>query len=236
MTTFVLVTGAWHGSWCWKRVRDALTARGHSVFTPTFTGIGERSHLLAPEVDLETHIADIMNLIRWEELQDVVLVGHSYGGLVVRGVADRMGDRIAALVYLDAFVPESGQSLHDCLSPEQLQGQLDAIAEFGEGWRMPPIPAAAFNVNEADRDWVDAQCTFQPVACFQQKLRLERDGVPAGPVHYIYASDWEGTPFTQFYDKAKARGWATREFACGHDVMLDRPQELTAALLEIAAG
>src|SRR5215469_15411657 len=150
MTTFVLVTGAWHGSWCWKRVREALWRAGHSVFTPTFTGIGERSHLLSREVDLETHIADIANLIRWEELRDVVLVGHSYGGCVIRSVADRMGDRIAALVYLDAFVPESGQSLYDCLPPEQRQAQADASAAAGgESWRVPPIPAAVFNVNEA---------------------------------------------------------------------------------------
>jgi len=235
LATFVLVTGAWHGSWCWKRVREALTRRGHAVFTPTFTGIGERSHLLSREVDLETHINDVANLIRWEELQDVVLVGHSYGGCVIRSVADRMGEKIAALVYLDAFVPENGESLHDRLPPEQREMQIDAAGEIG-GWRVPPIPAAVFNVNEADRDWVDSQCTPQPIACFRQKLRLERDGAPAGPIHYFYAAGWEGTPFTQFYDMAKARGWSTREFACGHDVMLDRPEELTEALLEIAAG
>lgn len=234
MATFVLVTGAWHGSWCWKRVREALAARGHAVFTPTFTGIGERSHLLSKQVDLETHIADVANLIRWEELKDVVLVGHSYGGCVVRAVADRMGDRIAALVYLDAFVPDDGESLHDTLPPDQRQMQLDAAAAVGEGWRVPPIPAAVFNVNEADRDWVDAQCTDQPLACFQQKLRLERGGGPAGPIHYIYAAGWEGTPFTQFYERAQASGWRVRVFACGHDIMLDRPEELTETLSDIA--
>ena len=236
MTTFVLVTGAWHGSWCWKRVREALTEAGHVVFTPTFTGIGERSHLLSRQVDLQTHIDDVANLMRWEELQDVVLVGHSYGGCVIRSVADRMGEKISALVYLDAFVPEDGESLYDVLAPDQRQMQADAVATVGEGWRVPPIPAAAFNVNEADRAWVDAQCTDQPVACFEQKLRLKRGGVPAGTIHYIYASGWEGTPFTRFYESAKARGWPTREIACGHDVMLDRPGDLTAALLEIAAG
>ena len=235
MATFVLVTGAWHGSWCWKRVREALQARGHAVFTPTFAGIGERIHLLSKQVDLETHIADVANLILWEELKDVVLVGHSYGGCVVRGVADRMGERVAALVYLDAFVPEDGESLHDTLPPEQRQMQLDAVTAVGEGWRVPPIPAAVFNVNEADRDWVDAQCTDQPLACFQQELRLKRGGVPAGPIYYIYASGWEGTPFTQFYERAQASGWSVRDFACGHDIMLDRPEELTETLSEIAS-
>ena len=236
MATFVLVTGAWHGSWCWKRVRAALTRQGHEVFTPTLSGLCERSHLLSREIDLQTHILDIVNLIRWEELTDVVLVGHSYGGCVISGVADRIGEKIASLVYLDAFVLENGQSVYDTLPPEQRQAQLDALAGGGDDWRVPPIPAAAFNVNPADRAWVDAQCTPQPLACFQQKLSLTHDRPPVAAIHYVLATDWQGTPFTQFHQKAKAGGWSTREIACGHDVMLDRPAELTAALSEIAAG
>jgi pimeloyl-ACP methyl ester carboxylesterase len=235
MATFVLVTGAWHGSWCWKRVRGALTAQGHTVFTPTLTGLCERSHLLSPDVDLQTPIDDNVNLIRWEELTDIVLVGHSYGGCVISGVADRMGERIAALVYLDAFVLESGQSLHDTLPAEHRQGQLDAATAVGDGWRVPPIPAAVFNVNAADRSWVDAQCTDQPLASFQQKLHLSPSAPAVGAIHYIYATDWEGTPFTGFYERAKTWGWSTREIACGHDIMLDRPDELTAALLQATA-
>jgi pimeloyl-ACP methyl ester carboxylesterase len=118
MATFVLVHGAWHGSWCWKRVRKALQAEGHDVFTPTLTGIAERSHLISPQVDLDTHIADVVNLIRWEELTDVVLCGHSYGGCVITGAADRVAERIKALVYLDAFILGDGQGLHDILPPE----------------------------------------------------------------------------------------------------------------------
>jgi pimeloyl-ACP methyl ester carboxylesterase len=234
MATFVLVTGAWHGAWCWERVAKALRDQGHTVFAPTFTGIGELSHLLTPEVGLETHIDDVEGLVRREDLTGVVLVGHSYGGAVIRGVADRVGERIAALVYLDAFVPEDGQSVHDLLPAEHARGQLEAAEAVGDGWRVPPIPAGVFNVNAADRDWVDAQCTPQPLASFQQKLRLTRPDT-APPSHYIYASGWEATPFTPFYQAAKARGWPTREIACGHDVMLDRPEDLTAALLEIAA-
>lgn len=235
MATFVLVTGAWHGSWCWKRVRDALTAEGHTVFTPTLTGLCERSHLLSRDVDLHTHIDDVANLIRWEQLTDVVLVGHSYGGCVISGVADRMGEKITALIYLDAFVLENGQCLHDTLPAEHRQGQLDAAVALGDGWRVPPIPAAVFNVNAADRTWVDEQCTDQPLASFQQKLHLDPSAAPVRSIHYIYAADWEGTPFTPFYETAKARGWSTREVACGHDIMLDRPGELTAALLQAAA-
>jgi pimeloyl-ACP methyl ester carboxylesterase len=113
MATFVLVHGAWHGSWCWKRVRKALQTGDHEVSTPTLTGIAERSHLLSPHVNLDTHIEDVVNLIRWEELSEVVLCGHSYGGCVISGVLDRIPDRIGALVYLDAFVLENGQPLHD---------------------------------------------------------------------------------------------------------------------------
>jgi pimeloyl-ACP methyl ester carboxylesterase len=115
MTNYVLVHGAWHGSWCWARVRRRLSAEGHEVFTPTLTGVGERSHLLSRGVGLETHVLDVVNLLIWEDLRDVVLVGHSYGGAVVRHVADQMPDRIRSLIYLDAFVPENGKAVVDYL-------------------------------------------------------------------------------------------------------------------------
>ena len=115
MTDYVLIHGAWHGSWCWARVRRLLAAGAHRVFTPTLTGVGERSHLLSRDVGLDTHVADVANLMIWENLRDVVLVGHSYGGVVARHVADRMPDRIRSLVYLDAFVPENGKALFDYL-------------------------------------------------------------------------------------------------------------------------
>jgi Alpha/beta hydrolase family len=133
---------------------------------PTLTGVGERSHLLSPQVNLDTHIADIVNLIQWEELSQVVLCGHSYGGCVVTGVADRVPDRIAELVYLDAFVPENGQSLHDTLPPEVRDAQVQGAQQIGDGWRVPPIPAEVFNVNSRDLDWVNRQCTMQPLATF----------------------------------------------------------------------
>lgn len=131
MSNYVLVSGAWHGSWCWKRVRKALEERGHSVFTPGLTGVADRIHLLSPQVDLETHITDVENVIRWEELSDVVLCGHSSGGCVISGVADRLPDRIGSLVYLDAFVLENGESLHDAIPPELRNAQLEAAREFG---------------------------------------------------------------------------------------------------------
>ncbi len=236
MATFVLVHGAWHGSWCWARVRRALVAQGHQVFTPTLTGVGERSHLLSRDVDLQVHVDDVVNLIRWEELDEVILCGHSYGGCVISGAADAAPDRIAAMVYLDAFLPEAGEALHDLLPDEQREMQLGLAREHGEGWRVPPIPAAVFNVNARDRDWVDRQCTPQPLATFQQKLRLCGGPARIARNHFIFASGWEGTPFTGSYRRAKARGWTTSEIASGHDVMLDEPEALGAELIAVAEG
>src|SRR5579862_2388072 len=125
MSTFVLVHGAWHGGWCWKRVRAILQAQGHEVFTPTLTGLADRSHLLTPAVNLETHIDDVVNLIRWEELSGVVLCGHSYGGAVISGVAERIPEHIAALVYLDAFVLDDGESVFQNVHAPQRQGLVD---------------------------------------------------------------------------------------------------------------
>ena|SRR5437762_3592620 len=235
MATFVLVHGAWHGSWCWKRVRKALQAQGHDVFTPALTGVGERSHLLSPAVNLDTHIDDVVNLIRWEELSDVVLCGHSYGGCVVSGVADRIPDRIGALVYLDAFVLEDGQSLHDTLPPDARNGQLEGTRRDGEGWKVPPIPAEVFGVNAADATWVNRQCTMQPLATFQQPLKLTGGINKIANVTFIVATGYEATPFRPFYERAKSRSWNTLTMPCGHDVMLDLPDELTQALLGTGA-
>ena len=236
MSTFVLVHGAWHGSWCWKRVRKILQAQGHQVFTPTLTGVADRSHLNAPSINLDTHIEDVVNLIHWEELSDIVLCGHSYGGMVVTGIADRVPDRIRALVYLDAFVPEDGQNTVQHIPPEQAAGLMEGVKAVGDGWKMPPIPAEVFNLNEADRDWVNSQCTMQSAETFQQPIRLTGGIDKISNVTYIRASGFEeGSPFPPFLEKARSKGWATHEVDCGHDVMVDKPEELSQLLLEAAA-
>jgi pimeloyl-ACP methyl ester carboxylesterase len=237
MSSFVLVHGAWHGSWCWKRVRKALQAQGHEVFTPTLTGLADRSHLLARDLNLETHILDVVNLIRWEELTDIVLCGHSYGGCVISGVADRVPEHIRALVYLDAFVLEDGDNQMQHL-PEAFARQfVEGAKTIGEGWKVPPVTAAAFNVNAADREWVDRLCTMQPIATMQQRIRFTGGIEKIRNVAYIRATGFtEGSPFPPFYEKAKARGWTTRTVPCGHDVMLDLPDELTALLVEACSS
>jgi pimeloyl-ACP methyl ester carboxylesterase len=235
VTTFVLVHGAWHGSWCWKRVRKTLQTKGHDVFTPTLTGVGERSHLIARDIDLETQILDVVNLIRWEELTDFVLCGHSYGGCVVTAVADRMPERVRALVYLDAFVLRDGERLVDHLPEAQREGMRAGAAATGEGWQAPPIPAEVFVVNAADRDWMNRQCTPHPLACFEQPIALAGGIDRIKNISYILATGYaDGSPFPPFYARARSLGWRTLTVDCGHDVMLDRPQELVEILLDAA--
>jgi pimeloyl-ACP methyl ester carboxylesterase len=234
MSTYVLVHGAWRGSWIWKRVRRQLQAHGHDVFTPTHTGVADRSHMASPHVNLETHIADVANLLRWEELSNVILCGHSYGGCVISGVADRVPERIGALVYLDAFVLENGECLNDKIPQDVRRARIAQAQEVGDGWKLPPIPASEFNVNLNDRDWVDRQSTMQSLACFEQPLRLSGAIDQIKNVTYILATGYSATPFPQFYEKAKARGWKTITIECGHDVMLDRPEELTQLLLAVS--
>jgi pimeloyl-ACP methyl ester carboxylesterase len=187
-------------------------------------------HLNAPTVDLQTHVADVVNLLRWEELTDVVLCGHSYGGCVVKSVVAQVPERIRKLVYLDAFVPDPGKSLHDMLPPEQ----RELPPGVGDGWKVPPIPAEVFNVNAADRAWVDAQCTPQSIATFRQGVGAGE--LPGDPRHtsYLLATGWGASPFAQFHERAQAKGWACATIDCGHDVMLDRPAELVGFLEKCA--
>jgi pimeloyl-ACP methyl ester carboxylesterase len=172
-----------------------------------------------------------VNLIQWEELSRVVLCGHSYGGCVVTGVADRIPDRIEALVYLDAFVPQNGQSLHDLLPAEQREAQVQGAKQIGDGWKVPPISAEVFHVNAGDRDRVNRQCTMHPLAAMQQPLRLTGGIDEVKNITYILAGEWLHPVFASSYERAKAKGWKTLAVQCGHDVMLDMPEELTQALL-----
>jgi pimeloyl-ACP methyl ester carboxylesterase len=168
--TFVLVHGAWHGGWCWRRVADRLRGGGHTVYTPTLTGLGERSHLMRAGIDLKTHIADIVNVMKWERLTDVVLCGHSYGGFVISGVAEQMASAIRSIVFLDAFVPRDGEALQDLTSAAVQEGIRASLQRGDIG--MPPRSAAAFGVNDADRAWVDSLCGPQPIGTLTDKIVL----------------------------------------------------------------
>lgn len=234
MTTFVLVHGAWHGGWCWVRVADRLRAAGHSVFTPTLTGLADRSHLMSPTLSLMTHIKDVTGLLNWEELSDVVLVGHSYGGVVITGAADREAERVKSLIYLDALVPGHGQCAMDLRRPEQVEATLAAARTKGAGWRIPPTTAATFKVNPADQAWVDSKCTDLPLACFTEPLFLSGAVDAIKTRAYIRAAAYPAENFDTALEKFRAEGHDTYAVECGHDVMVDAPAELTEILLKYA--
>jgi pimeloyl-ACP methyl ester carboxylesterase len=236
MSTFILVHGAWHGGWCYKRVAQSLRQAGHEVYTPTLTGLGELSHLMNRTINLDTHVLDIVNVVRWQELSDFVLCGHSYGGMVISAVAEKVPEKIRAMVYLDAFVPDNGQSLMDFLPADMQFGFVDDAAKNGDRYLVTPIPAEVFKVNERDAAWVDQMCVKHPLACFQHKVSLTGASARVAKRTFVLATGWgPPQPFVAIADRLKSQpGWKVVTLPCGHDLMLDMPQE-TAALL-IAAS
>jgi len=231
--TFVLVHGAWHGGWCWRRVADLLERQGHKVFTPTLTGLGERAHLMSKDIRLATHVTDVVNHMKWEGLDGVVLCGHSYGGMVVSGVAEQMAEKIASIVFLDAFVPDNGEALVDLTGAATLD-LLRAAQTKGE-IGIPARTAASFNVNEKDRAWVDAMCVPQPINTFLDKPTLTGARERIGKKSYIRALNNANPGFDKAMARAKAdKSWRTYEVACGHDVMVDMPERMAEILLEVA--
>lgn len=236
MTAFVLVHGSWHGGWCWQRVVPLLARDGARVHTPSLTGHAERHHLISPQVNLSTHVADIANLIEWEDLTDIVLCGHSYGGMVVSGVADRLPGRIRTLVYLDAHVPDDGQSAADIIGPE-VHGRLRRRAEDeGFGWLLPPTKADFFGTrDQADQDWINRRCTPMPLACYEE--RLARNGAADAIPHkaYIRLSEHRRPYFIDAADRHRDRpGWTVIDLPAAHNVMITHPAMLADALLGLA--
>ncbi|MCL4184428.1 MAG: alpha/beta hydrolase [Burkholderiaceae bacterium] len=239
MSNIVLVHGAWHGGWCYRDTARLLRAAGHVVATPTHTGVGERAHQSSESITLETHVRDVIGCIEAEELDDVVLCGHSYGGMVITGVADRMPGRIRSLVYLDAFVPEHGQSLNGllplALAPEvaaEFLGAFRGTAAERHSGLMQPIPAAMFNIAEANRAWVDRRCVAQALATFEMPLLLSGGGLDkVGKRLYVLADGWDPSPFRYFAAKYDgAPGWRVVSLPSSHDVMVDMPEALAELL------
>lgn len=234
MATYILVHGAWHGGWCWQRVGRALGDRGHEVFAPSLTGLGDRCHLLSPAVDLSTHIADIVNLLCWNDLDDIVLCGHSYGGLVVTAVADQLPERIRGLVYLDALIPEDGLCMFDLIPPEIADGfRNQAIA--GDGYSVPPMTAEQFNVNAADADWMNRKCTNHPLASFVEPVALSGRHRTVPQRLYLLAADFDHPGTKRAYASVTGEaGWSTEILPGGHDLMIDNPEAVTDRLLGLA--
>ena len=231
--TFVLVHGAWHGGWCWRRVSDLLERKGHKVFSPTLTGVGERSHLMSKDIILDTHIADIVNVLKWEDLRDICLVAHSYGGWPVSGAIEQTLERISSIVYLDAFMPEDGQRGFDFASEFSRKALLAAV-EKGEPGRPAP-KAEAFHVNEKDRPWVDSKLTPQPNGVALQPIKLTGAREKVAKKTYIRAPVYPQPAFDKALAAKKADpSWRTYEVDGGHDVMVDRPERLVEILLDVS--
>jgi pimeloyl-ACP methyl ester carboxylesterase len=227
MATYVLVHGAWGGGYAWQGIARSLRRAGHEVYVPTLTGLGERAHLLRPGIDLDTHIADVANLIRFEELTGIVLVGHSYGGAVVTGVADAMPENIATLVYLDAFVLQNGQSVAD-LQPRR-------EAQPPQGITIPPLPLSVFGANAEKAARYADKRRPHPAASISQKIKLTGGIDRVKDRVYIYLNDPQPTTFTQFYEKYRnAPGWRAYTMPCTHLVYLDMPDELVRLLTSFA--
>jgi pimeloyl-ACP methyl ester carboxylesterase len=241
----VLVHAAWHGGWCWKKVAPLLRERGHEVHTPTLTGLGDRAHLVNPEIGLETHIQDVVNILEYEDLNRVILVGHSSSGAVITGVAERVPERLAHVVYLDAFVPDDGQSLMDLIPPDRRQGMEQRVQAEGQGWLLPslaPVPwdqflRDAWRISEeADRRWMLPRLGPTPFKIFKDPVRRSNLAASKLPCTFIRCLQWPNPVFDRTADMAKrTAGWRYRELAASHEPFVTHPQELASLLLEAAA-
>jgi pimeloyl-ACP methyl ester carboxylesterase len=234
MATFVVAHGAWSSSWAWKKMRPLMRAAGHEFYVPAYTGLGERAHAATPSVTLDTHIADVLGVIEMEDLQDIVLVGHSYGGMVATAVAAAVRDRVRHLVYLDAFVPRPGQSILDLQGPEQRARVIEAAGARGQGWRVPPQPPPP-DTPPDDIAWMLPRRMPQSLLTFTTPLSI--DLVPyAGDRTYIFCTRVGPTDsFRQFADHARHEpGWACLEIDASHNPHITMPESLMALLDGIA--
>jgi pimeloyl-ACP methyl ester carboxylesterase len=232
----VLVHGAWHGGWCWRRVADRLIAAGHRVFCPTLTGLGERAHLLSREVNLETHITDVVGLLEAEELGQVVLVGHSYGGIVITGVAARAKARLRQLVYLDSAIVEDGASWASIGLPQVVAERRKAAQEFSGGVSLPVPKAEVFGLsNPKDLEWVQRRMTPHPFGGYDQAMRWNGPVGNGLPKLYVDCTDPAYAGLAPV--KARYRGkpdWPFAELKTGHDAMVSAPEETAQLLLKFS--
>lgn len=236
MATYVLVHGAWAGGWCWSRVAKPLRAAGHDVFTPTLTAQGERAHLFNPEVGLDTHVRDVVGVLDYEELDGVILVGHSYGGMVITAAAEEASSRLARLVYVDAFVPGDGQSAFDFFPPELREAFRAKAQEQGDGWRIPGDDSLLdlWGVSEpADRRWVGAKLTPFPLRCFEQPVKLPANAASKLPRTYVDSTGSISQIFARFAEQARREGWDCHEVAATHVAWLTKAEEIAEILLAL---
>jgi pimeloyl-ACP methyl ester carboxylesterase len=233
VTDIVLVHGAWHGAWCWRRALPALWAAGHRPVLVTLTGLGERAHQISPGITLGTHIADVVTAVRAEECHDALLVGHSYGGMVITGAADRLADAAGRLVYVDAVVPAPGESWADCNPPETQAARRADIARHGH---LPPPPAAAFGLTGADAEWVARRQTPHPGGTYEEPVHFDAARWAARERTYVSCTAPALPTIAPSRERVAGQpGWDRQEIATGHDPMVSAPGDLAAVLLALAA-
>ena len=233
MATFVLLHGAWHGGWAWRKVEPYLRSAGHKVLTPTLTGVSDRAHLLSPAVGLDTHVTDVVALLDAEGASDVVLVGPSYAGQVVTGVADRRPEALRRRVYLDAFVGNDGEAAIDLLPPQVAEHYRESVAGPGFGWLIPVRSLQALGVtDEADTEWLTARLTPHPWRTYTEPLALSgrQDDVPAV---FIECTDWMRV-FRAHSERAENAGWPVLTVPTGHEAMVTAPEALAKILIDAA--
>jgi len=233
--SFVLVHGAYHGGWCWARVAALLRLAGQRVLTPTHTGLGERRHLLSPAVTLETFIADLVNALEFEELEDVVLVGHSFAGNTITGAADRCPERIRHLVYLDSMILEPGEAPFDILPASVVAERIRLARESSGGLSIPPPHPRAFGIPDGpDAEWVGRRMTPHPLATFTNRLRLAHPFGNGLRRTYLCCTDPIYGPLEAARQRVKEKpGWDWREIRTGHDAMVTAPDELARMLIDL---
>jgi len=232
VSTFLLVPGAWLGGWCWRHVALDLRTGGHRVIPATLTGLGERAHLLSPDVDLDMHISDIVALFEYRDLHDVILVGHSYGGTVITGAAEQVADRIRRLVYLDASVPRDGES-NDAVIGSAMAAQLraSAMAE-GDGWKVPPAPYVLQRLSEHPlREWVAARLKPHPLRPLAQPVRLRSRQAAMLPRAFIQTT--QSDLYRGLMARAREAGWYCHEIGGGHYAMITEAKAVAAVLNEL---
>jgi pimeloyl-ACP methyl ester carboxylesterase len=226
LLNILFVHGGMTGGWCWKKVRELLDKK-QAVLTPTLTGLGERKHLSSRSVDLDTHINDIVNTIQFEGCNNVILVGHSYGGMVITGVADRIPQKIKQLVYLDALVPDNHESLFDCVDPLIAEYLYQRAQESGGGWEVPPAPPESYLFDTKDLEWFYPRCTPHPLKCFQQPLVLKKDS----SIEKVYIKCTQDSALDSMLTRAKKMGLRCLLLDSGHFPMVTHPKELVELLV-----
>jgi pimeloyl-ACP methyl ester carboxylesterase len=241
----LLVHPAWHGAWCWKKLVPLLRGKGHSVSTPTLTGLGERSHLARPEIGLEAHVTDVVSVMTYEDLRDVILVGHSSSGAVITGVADRAPERVAHVVYLDAFVPADGQAVLDLLSPDRRQALEALVKSEGQGWLVPRFAPPSWEtivremwgvIDSGDVRWMVERLVPTPVGHFKDPVRRANPAAEKLPRTYVRCRQFQNPRFDIHAEMARrTAGWHYRELPASHHPAVTAPDKVADLLLELAS-